>query len=90
MPRQASRITLEIINIRAEYLFDITEEDAKAEGVELIKEQSGLSIYRSYNKRASHYYNARGSFLSLWESINGIESLKANPCIWAVKFRVVE
>lgn len=58
MPRWASRITLEIADIRVEQVQDISNEDAIAEGA------SGLFpelAFRSY----------RAEFAHLWESING-------------------
>ena len=74
MPRWASRITLEVTGVRVERLQDISEEDAKAEGVTL----KGTSRYDG---------EARDAFESLWCSINGAESWDANPWVWCVSFR---
>lgn len=38
----------------------------------------------------SSYDTARGSYSSLWESINGPGSWKSNPWVWAIDFRRVE
>ena len=76
MPRAASRITLEVLNVRVERLHDISEEDAKAEGVTL----KGTSRYDG---------EARDAFEALWCGINGAESWDANPWVWRISFRVV-
>jgi len=84
MPRKLSRITLEIVGVRVERLRAITEADAQAEGVE----RDGESFWRGYAK--GHYDlfpDARGSYASLWVSINGEGSWDANPWVWVVEFK---
>lgn len=75
MPRWASRITLEIKAVRVERLQDISEEDAKAEGV---KESIVLP-------------GDRGSFVpafgNLWCEINGVHSWASNPWVWVISFK---
>lgn len=75
MPRWASRITLEIASVRVERLKDISEEDAKAEGIKFGTGNPGEC-------RTC----ARGAFMDLWESINGKDSWSANPWVWVVSF----
>jgi hypothetical protein len=88
MPRWASRITLEVTDVRVERVQDISEADAQAEGVE----RQGVG-WRNYWRERESLLNplssARGSFSSLWESINGTSSLAHNPWVWVVGFKVV-
>lgn len=81
MPRWASRITLEITDVRVERLQDISEEDAQSEGVDGEKEaiESGLSWFDK-PKRA---------FRFLWERVNGSGSWEANPWVWVIEFKRV-
>jgi hypothetical protein len=90
MPRIASRITLEITNIRIERLQDITEEDAIREGVEMLPGYN-LKFYKNYNSNSQHWLEtAKHSFQSLWQSINGPLSWDKNPFVWVVEFKVLE
>ena len=77
MPRWASRILLEIADVRVERLQDISEADAKAEGAHNHK----------YNGLDLAYARA---YSDLWESINGPDSWAANPWVWVVEFRRIE
>ena len=82
MPRKACRMELEITSVRCERLQSITEEQAKAEGVELHCTDRAC-LY-------CHGYTARQAFQELWTSINGQESWDANPWVWAVSFRKIK
>lgn len=76
MPRWASRITLEITNVRVERLQGISEEDAKAEGMEI--EIQFPAETRPYGTE----------FRSLWDKINGKKyPWDSNPWVWVVEFK---
>lgn len=79
MPRWASRITLEITDVRVERLQDISESDAIAEGCA----PSFLDVYG--NVGHAPYY--RRGFCKLWREINGHDSWEANPCVWVIEFK---
>ena len=91
MPRDASRITLEVTGVRVERLLEISEQDAIAEGVERVRyaiepHDAGFRDYVGDVVLRS----ARHSFETLWVKINGRESWDANPWVWVVEFRRVE
>lgn len=76
MPKDAARIWLQIEEVRVERLQDISEEDAKAEGI---------MVY----EKGTDWLEAKFGFQILWETINGIESWHENPWVWVVKFKVL-
>ena len=82
MPRSASRITLEIKGIRVERLQDISEEDAKAEGVATaIAGVSPSGLTRTY----------RTGFVGGWNHINAKRGFgwDVNPWVWVIEFQRV-
>lgn len=94
MPREASRITLEVTGVRVERLQDIEEEDAVAEGIEQTEPFFDCPCWRDYMEpdweTSSFPDNPVGSYASLWESIHGPKSWNQNPWVWVIEFRRVE
>lgn len=88
MPRLASRITLEITDVRVERLQDITEQDAIKEGVFRKKQEDGTYWHGNYGHPdgVGPLLNAIESFRSLWLSINGEDSWNQNPWVWVISF----
>jgi hypothetical protein len=92
MPRWASRITLEVTRVRVERLHDITEEDARMEGVTPYVPGHGAATEDELNAepglRSPRMY--RFGFEQVWCDINGSESWDANPWVWVVEFKRME
>lgn len=87
MPRVASRILLEITSVSVERLQSISEADAKAEGVEPLKG----GFWKNYVPGWTEFsVSAKGSFCTLWQSINGADSWAANPWVWVIEFQRVQ
>ncbi|MEM7730816.1 MAG: hypothetical protein AAF311_16405 [Pseudomonadota bacterium] len=90
MPRSRSRITLRVTDVRVERLQGISNEDAIAEGVEPLGEfPAGTMRYRDYSGTLSGTGNARRSFSTLWDSINGKKPGRTwadNPWVAAISF----
>jgi hypothetical protein len=82
MPRWASRITLEITGIRVERLQEISEQDARAEGVQ--PRNAGQD-------EAGPIKTYRTGFVHVWQEINGKRAnWTSNPWVWVVEFRRTE
>lgn len=81
MPRWASRITLEITNVRVNQVKEITEQDARAEGYPVKPDPSTLT------EAGMKLMGPRSWYSSLWERINGRESWALNPWVWVLEFK---
>lgn len=93
MPRVASRIKLEITDLRVERLQNISEEDAIAEGIEYLDNQlvdgevDRCRIYFHYSDNELILLDAKSSYQTLWDSINGKDSWGKNPWVWVINFK---
>lgn len=91
MPRWASRIDLEIVEVRAQRLQNITEQDAREEGFDewipcnLITGLKGVRIGGGHRQAT-----CREHFAVAWDAINGKRAPWAsNPWVWAITFKRV-
>jgi hypothetical protein len=91
MPRWASRITLEITNVRVERLQEITEEDAIKEGITNIYANYSNSFQIWSGKKYLSGNSAKDVFCQLWDSINGKKYPRSsNPWCWVIEFRRIK
>ena len=79
MPRWASRITLEIVNVRVEHVQEITEQDAKCEGAADVGDK-----WRGFSYVDGFHF--------LWDHINAKRGFgwDVNPWVWVIEFKRIE
>ncbi|ARN31388.1 TPA: hypothetical protein LUC54_003305 [Acinetobacter baumannii] len=82
MPRWASRILLEITDIRVERLNELSEADAKAEGLDNSRSEAAIQI--------GWYELPVPAFRRVWEWVYGQGSWKQNPWVWVIEFKVIQ
>lgn len=84
MPRKAARLFLRVTDVRAERVRDISDEDAKAEGV---------NVGIGWAEKMEH--SAAERYAKLWDNINakrkgGIYAWEHNPWVWVYTFERIE
>ncbi|HBC3301821.1 TPA: hypothetical protein KDU95_003462 [Escherichia coli] len=79
MSRWASRILLEITDVRVERLHDMSEADAKAEG-------ATPATYKITPSEAVY----RVGFGDIWRSIYGQDNWLSNPLVWVIEFKRIQ
>lgn len=86
MPRDASRILLEVTGVRVERLQDISERDAGAEGI-VPCWPDGMPIVHDYSGDL-----CRSGYHELWDSLNAARGYgwDVNPWVWVVEFKQIE
>lgn len=98
MPRWASRITLEVTEVRCQRLHAITDSDLVSEGVDertlfqlaYCPRVRSLSDERYYDE-SDLLRGSRGAFALAWDILNAKRgySWTSNPWVWAITFEVV-
>lgn len=92
MPMKYCRLFLEVTGKRIEHLHDITEEDAKREGVPQKCYQDEHGVFHVCEKNSEDLVGSFGSykigFNALWVHINGAESWNANGWVWVMSFKL--
>lgn len=96
MPRWASRILIEITDVRIERVQNISEEDAIAEGSYLVRCQCPQMqskprsiIEATFRQTYCHIHG--NEYSHLWNLINGKKHpWESNPWVWVLQFKRVE
>ncbi len=87
MPRWASRISLEVTDVRVQRVQEISAIDCEAEGLQVFDAER---IYHA-NEAKFHDDFYRDAYKHLWDSLNAKRGFgwDVNPWVWAITFKQV-
>ena len=94
MPREYSRLTLTVTDLRVQRVQDISEEDAVAEGVVKRMVRCGpmaapVSVYGDGGEN-DHAPSARSGFAHIWMRVHDLDAWDTNPWVVALTFDVIQ
>lgn len=95
MPRWASRLLLEITDIRIERLNDISEQDAIAEGIKHIHADPKYRVGPNHFTKSNGWYQcsrptAAEVFKEMYKVSDEYEKYGENPWVWVIEFKTIE
>lgn len=90
MPKEAARIWLKVTNVRVERLQEITDEQAKREGIQYYECPTGFT-WKQETDMHNCYTTPIGAMQALWNSTIKKSDLDrygwdANPWVWVIEF----
>lgn len=94
MPKEAARIWLKVMNVRVERLQEITDEQAKREGIQYDECPTGFA-WKQETDMHNCYTTPIGAMQALWNSTIKKSDLDrygwdANPYVWVIEFERCE
>ena len=95
MPRWASRLLLEITDIRIERIKDISELDAIAEGIKPIHSNPADRVGPNHFTKSNGWYHcsqptAAEVFTEMYGVSDDFDKYGDNPWVWVIEFKVIK
>lgn len=89
MPASAARAFIKITGIRCERLFDISEQDCVAEGIEHYQYEGWENYNTKHNPQTHSFGSPKNSFFSLYKFANKVKEVQ-NIWVWVYEFEYLK
>nr|ELR5076603.1 hypothetical protein [Providencia rettgeri] len=91
MPRWASRITLEITDVRVERLNNISPRDVVAEGLIKLPATGRYVRFQGAQHFGLAYDSHKNAFADLWDEVSKPDcNYESNPWVWVIEFLKID